>query len=231
MFLYGGKDGSTLTEAGITASKGSVLAVSWSPDSKQLSTSSADGTVKIWDAETQQEISNWTIGTQVKDQQNGNVWANESKIVSLGLDGVLNVIDPRTKDKWQTIHVCSLLYCHVRWPSLLGFAVLSRAPPGPSLLRPSNLLLHRHSTPAHLTEQSAHSLCLEEIVHLLMVPRIPKPKAQVKSLGSLVVLMTNECGALHGAKIGVYKLSKVVQSSESSINLVLMPVLPSDMAL
>ncbi|KAG7527686.1 hypothetical protein FFLO_06688 [Filobasidium floriforme] len=102
MFLYDGKDGSTAAE--IVASQGSVLAVSWSGDSKRLSTSSADGTVKIWDAETRQAVQTYTIGTDVASQQNGNVWANENSIVSLGLDGTLNVIDPRVDGKWNRIH-------------------------------------------------------------------------------------------------------------------------------
>ena len=147
MFLYDGKDGSTVAE--INASQGSVvspsrlpnrfvcsstlvkLAVSWSGDSKRLSTSSADGTVKICqsrtrltlvtmteaqfffeisgNAETKQAIQTYTIGTDVASQQNGNVWANENSIVSLGLDGTLNVIDPRVDGKWNQIHVRALI--------------------------------------------------------------------------------------------------------------------------
>ena len=61
------------------------------------------------DAETKQAIQTYTIGTDVASQQNGNVWANENSIVSLGLDGTLNVIDPRVDGKWNQIHVRALI--------------------------------------------------------------------------------------------------------------------------
>ncbi|KAJ9128170.1 hypothetical protein QFC24_000462 [Naganishia onofrii] len=88
LFLYDGKTGETLSE--IDAHNGSILACSWSPDSKSLSTASADGTVKLWDIETKQATTTFTIGSDVASQQNGNIWASENSIVSLSLDGTLN---------------------------------------------------------------------------------------------------------------------------------------------
>ncbi|KAJ9125472.1 hypothetical protein QFC22_000433 [Naganishia vaughanmartiniae] len=124
LFLYDGKTGETLSE--IDAHNGSIvsrdcltlfpsdemlnnegllqLACSWSPDSKNLSTASADGTVKLWDIETKQATTTFTIGNDVASQQNGNIWASENAIVSLSLDGTLNVLDPRDDKSWRKIY-------------------------------------------------------------------------------------------------------------------------------
>lgn len=66
------------------------------------------------DAETKQATQTYTIGTDVASQQNGNVWASENSIVSLSLDGTLNVIDPRVDGKWNKIHVSGLVIPNAR---------------------------------------------------------------------------------------------------------------------
>jgi WD40 repeat protein len=99
------------------------MACSWSPDSKYLSTASADGTVKLCmsdvnlcptlthfpyflgDAETKQNTTTFTVGGDVASQQNGNIWASENAIVSLSLNGTLNVFDSRDNSSWRKIHV------------------------------------------------------------------------------------------------------------------------------
>ncbi|KIY47510.1 WD40 repeat-like protein [Fistulina hepatica ATCC 64428] len=95
MFIYDGKTGDTLDEFTDSPHKGTIMACAWSPDSKSLSTSSADCTVKLWDAESRKAAATWTVGTGVNHQQVGNVWAEES-IVSLSMSGELNIFDPRT---------------------------------------------------------------------------------------------------------------------------------------
>ncbi|KAJ9109115.1 hypothetical protein QFC21_000443 [Naganishia friedmannii] len=102
LFLYDGKTGETLSE--IDAHNGSIMACSWSPDSKSLSTVSVDGTVKLWDIENKQATTIFTIGNDVASQQNGNIWASENAIVSLSLDGTLNVLDPRDDKSWRKIY-------------------------------------------------------------------------------------------------------------------------------
>ncbi|KAK7044799.1 WD40 repeat-like protein [Favolaschia claudopus] len=99
IFLYDGKTGETLAEVTDSPHKGSIMACSWSSDSKSFATSSADCTVKLWDVETRKATTTWTVGKGVNYQQMGNVWSRESDIVSLSLSGDLNVFDSRTGDK------------------------------------------------------------------------------------------------------------------------------------
>lgn len=102
LFFYDGKDGNTLSE--IDAHKGTIMASSWSPDSKRISTAGADGTVKLWDIERKEPAQTFTIGSDLGSQQNGTVWASENSVVSLGLDGTLFVWDPRSGEASKKIY-------------------------------------------------------------------------------------------------------------------------------
>ncbi|KAF5389602.1 hypothetical protein D9757_004234 [Collybiopsis confluens] len=99
IFLYDGKTGDTLSEVTDDSHKGSVMAGSWSPDSKLFVTSSADCTVKLWDVETRKAVTTWTVGAGINFQQVGNTWSGEDDIVSLSMNGDLNVFDRRTGGK------------------------------------------------------------------------------------------------------------------------------------
>ncbi|KAJ7269722.1 WD40-repeat-containing domain protein [Mycena rebaudengoi] len=99
VFLYDGKTGETIAEFTDSPHTGSVMACSWSPDSKSIATSSADCTVKLWDVETHKATSTWTLGSGVNHQQVGNVWSRETDIVSLSMSGDLNVFDSRAGEK------------------------------------------------------------------------------------------------------------------------------------
>lgn len=80
--------------------KGTIFALSWSADSKSISTSGADKTVRIWDVEKQAVTQSWTVGDGVEHQQVGNAWSGgpNQEIVSLSFGGNLNVFDKRTGD-------------------------------------------------------------------------------------------------------------------------------------
>ncbi|KAJ3840032.1 WD40 repeat-like protein [Lentinula raphanica] len=99
IFLYDGKTGDTIEELLESPHKGSIMACTWSPDSKSLATSSADCTVKLWDVETRKAITTWVVGNGVDFQQVGNTWNGEHDLVSLSLSGDLNIFDVRTGDK------------------------------------------------------------------------------------------------------------------------------------
>ncbi|KAH9975325.1 WD40-repeat-containing domain protein [Lactifluus volemus] len=86
LFLYDGKEGTTLGEFS-GGHSGTVYAVSWSPDSKAISSCSADTTVKLWDVETRKATTTYTLGTGLQHQQVGNVWSSPDIIVSLSRSG------------------------------------------------------------------------------------------------------------------------------------------------
>ncbi|EJU02244.1 WD40 repeat-like protein [Dacryopinax primogenitus] len=102
VFLYDGKTGDVIIELKEGAHSATVMACSWSTDSKSLATSSTDGTVKLWDAETHKIINTWTVGTGIHNQQVGNTWVQED-IVSLSLSGDLSVFDRREAEKPRQI--------------------------------------------------------------------------------------------------------------------------------
>ncbi|PBK89805.1 WD40 repeat-like protein [Armillaria gallica] len=99
IFIYDGKTGKTSSEFTDSPHKGTIMACSWSADSKSIVTSPADCTVKLWDVETRKSVTAWTVGSSVTNQQVGNTWSAENGIVSLSLGGDLNVFDPRVGNK------------------------------------------------------------------------------------------------------------------------------------
>jgi WD40 repeat protein len=99
VFVYDGKTGDTLVELSAKATgghTGTIFAVDYSPDSKQIATAGADGLVKVWDVAGEKVVASHDFrgqGSQkADDQQVGLVWAG-SRIVSLSFAGDLNVIE------------------------------------------------------------------------------------------------------------------------------------------
>ncbi|KAF7795659.1 hypothetical protein EIP86_006824 [Pleurotus ostreatoroseus] len=99
IFVYDGKTGDVISEYTDAPHTGTIMACSWSHDSKSFATSSVDCTVKIWDAESRKAVTTWTVGSGVNFQQIGNTWTEGDEIVSLSMSGDLNIFDKRTDDK------------------------------------------------------------------------------------------------------------------------------------
>jgi WD40 repeat protein len=103
LFFYDGKTGEVKGEAD-RAETSSLMACSWSSDSSKIATAGADGVVALWDARTFKSVQQYTVGSEVADQQNGVVFANPNAIVSVSLSGVLNIFDPREAKNWRKLH-------------------------------------------------------------------------------------------------------------------------------
>ncbi|KAG0300452.1 hypothetical protein BGZ98_009152 [Dissophora globulifera] len=107
IFLYDAKTGDKIKELslGEHGHTGSIFALSWSPDSKKLLTSSADHTSKIWDIETSSVVNTFDLAypdDAVAGQQVGNIWKGDH-LVSLSLSGDLNYLDPSTSKASRVI--------------------------------------------------------------------------------------------------------------------------------
>ena len=84
--------------------------MSWARDSKKFVTSSADQTVKIWDAEAGKVVQSWRLGEEGKvsipDHQVGVVWPagrSDGLIISLGLSGDLNYLEEGNPKTLRTV--------------------------------------------------------------------------------------------------------------------------------
>lgn len=103
IFLYDGSTADKVAELTDGAHTGGVMSVSWSPDSKQLLSSSMDMTCKIWDVSARKAVSTITMGSALEDQQVGNLWAGQY-LVSLSLGAELNYLDPREAKSVRTVY-------------------------------------------------------------------------------------------------------------------------------
>ena len=101
--MFDGRTGEEQRQIGSGEHKGSIFAVSWSKDSRRFVTSSADQTVKIWDAESGKAVQSWRMGEEgrvsIPDHQVGVVWPSgrsDGLIISLNLAGDLSYLQEGT---------------------------------------------------------------------------------------------------------------------------------------
>jgi len=92
--LYDGTSGQP-TQAVENAHEGSIYSIAWSPDSTKFITSSADKTVKLWDAATLQCVKVFTFSAdpQLADMQVSTLWTS-THMISVSLSGNMNYLDP-----------------------------------------------------------------------------------------------------------------------------------------
>ncbi|KAF9921284.1 WD40 repeat-like protein [Linnemannia zychae] len=107
IFLYDAKTGDKIKELSSAehGHNGGIFALSWSPDSTRILTSSADQTAKIWDVETSSVINTFDFANPASNflgQQVGNIWKGDT-LVSLSLSGDLNYLDPSTNTASRVI--------------------------------------------------------------------------------------------------------------------------------
>ncbi|ODV88566.1 hypothetical protein CANCADRAFT_125580 [Tortispora caseinolytica NRRL Y-17796] len=79
---------------------GSIFAISWNPNSTKFATSSADGTVKLWNANGELDQ---TFVVTSGDHQVGVVHTGEDTLISLSLDGTLYYFTYGTESPTRTI--------------------------------------------------------------------------------------------------------------------------------
>lgn len=94
-FIYDAKDGGQIGQLSATnAHTAGIYGVSWSPDSKQVLTASADKTCKIWNVETGECVKtfNFSDNPQLEHQQLGCLWQGED-LLSVGLSGDIYYLD------------------------------------------------------------------------------------------------------------------------------------------
>jgi len=97
-YLY---DGKTAEEKGALKDehKGGILCVSWSEDSKQVLTCSADKTAKLWTvADGAASETTFTFPNHVDHQQLGCLWQGEH-LITVSLNGNINFLDRNNPDK------------------------------------------------------------------------------------------------------------------------------------
>lgn len=98
LFIYNSSDNSKVAELGAPAHKGGIYAISWSPDGKQLLSASGDKTCKIWDVASATVVSEFTLGSDVLDQQVSCLW-QEPYLLSVSLSGFINYLDKNNTNK------------------------------------------------------------------------------------------------------------------------------------
>ena len=81
-----------------TGHTGSIYSVAWNVDGTRLATSGADKTVKVWDMTANTGgafplVTSFTLGSRPEDMQNAIVWPANGRVISLSLDGTLNMMD------------------------------------------------------------------------------------------------------------------------------------------
>lgn len=104
LFLYEGKEGNLVADLSTkdNAHSGGIFSLSWSADSKQLLSSSADRTTKLWDISAQSVVQTWEFGSTFQEQQVGNLWSGDYKL-SVSLNGDINYLDATSGSITKTI--------------------------------------------------------------------------------------------------------------------------------
>lgn len=130
------------------------------------------------DAAAQKQVSSWTVGPGIGDQQIGNTWTAADKLVSLSTNGDLNIFDKResTGRPAQIVHVrprpqTSSFYSHTCLLSYVKVAqvviYLQQGPTKPvtsSTVIPSSSTFYAGSTDGKIVCGSVDTGVLENVI-------------------------------------------------------------------
>ncbi|AET41228.1 Aip1p Ecym_7402 [Eremothecium cymbalariae DBVPG len=86
---------------------GGFFALAWvdeGSESNKFVTASADGVVRLWDVESNKLLQKWSLGKDLAQQQVGVAVTEEKEIISLSLDGTLNVFKIGEKEIVRKLH-------------------------------------------------------------------------------------------------------------------------------
>lgn len=97
IFLHDAKEGTLIREVGAEckeAHTGAIYCFDWSPDGTEILTCSADKTCKIWNVESGEVVTTFTIAETptLDDMQMGCLWCDDN-IMSVSLSGAINCLD------------------------------------------------------------------------------------------------------------------------------------------
>jgi len=108
IFLCEAKEGTFIREIGEGAENGhkgsAIYGFDWSADDKEIVTCSADKTCKIWNVESGEVLTTFTIAETPKldDMQLGCIWSGDN-IFSVSLSGAINILDRENPSKPKDI--------------------------------------------------------------------------------------------------------------------------------
>ncbi|KAG0142423.1 hypothetical protein CROQUDRAFT_662591 [Cronartium quercuum f. sp. fusiforme G11] len=107
-FLYDGSTGEQVGELGEKEGhSGTIFSIGWSGlNSSTLASFSADGTVRLWDAEKQRLVTTWTLASSPspEQQQVGGTWLEGHRFCSLAYNGDLTILDERESKTVKIIY-------------------------------------------------------------------------------------------------------------------------------
>jgi WD40 repeat protein len=109
IIVWDAKEGTKINEIGLANAAQnhtmSILSFSWSPDSKQILTSSMDGSAKLWNVDSGSVVHTWKFGAEkeIAHQQVGTLWVDQW-VLSVGLNGMIHHLDIETGNVIKTVH-------------------------------------------------------------------------------------------------------------------------------
>ena len=91
------------TESIANAHDGTIYEAAFSPDGTKLLTCGADKVAKIWDISSRNCETTFMFGDEIGNQQNSVFWVREGLLISVSLNGDINVLNPDNPSKPERV--------------------------------------------------------------------------------------------------------------------------------